>query len=55
MKKTLLAFLLLGIFTVLSGCAVIDFLDGKNFDHTRDDIPSRQYYGGNGGGGHSHH
>jgi hypothetical protein len=49
---------LVGAFALLSGCAVIDFLDGKNFDNTRDDIPQQQYGGGNSsgyGGGHSHH
>lgn len=55
MKRALLAFLLLCSLAAMSGCAVIDFLDGKHFDHTRDDIPQQQYYGGNGGGGHSHH
>lgn len=51
MKRVLLAFLLLGNLSVLSGCAVVDFLDGKDFDHTRDDVPQQQYSGG----GHSHH
>jgi hypothetical protein len=55
MKRALLGFLLFGSFSQLSGCAVIDFLDGKNFDHTRDDIPSQQYSSGGNGGGHSHH
>lgn len=54
MKKVLLAFLLLGIVSVLSGCAVIDFLDGKNFE-PRDDIPQQQYNGGGNSGGHAHH
>lgn len=58
MNKTVSMFLLLS--TLLSGCAVIDFLDGKHFEHNPDyDRP--QYGGGYGGGagrttggGHSH-
>lgn len=57
MRKLYLMFLLLGSLSVLSGCAVIDFLDGKHLDHTRDD--DRPRYGGGYGsatssGGHSH-
>lgn len=53
MKKLFLA-LMLG--ALLSGCAAIDFLDGKYYDDTtRDDIPQQQYNGGTAcGGGHSH-
>ena len=51
MKKVLLVILLFGNLSVLSGCAVIDFLDGKHLDHTRDD--DRPQYGGGYGGGHS--
>jgi hypothetical protein len=55
MKRVVMMLLFfVGAFALLSGCAVIDFLDGKNFDNTRDDIPQQQYSGGN-GGGHSHH
>ena len=60
MKKLFSAFLLLGNLSLLSGCAVIDFLDGKHLDHKRDYYPP-QYggshvggYGGGNGGGHSH-
>lgn len=56
MNKLFLAFIILGNLSLLSGCAVIDFLDGKHLDHTRDyDRP--QYSSGNSGnsgGGHSH-
>ena len=61
MKKLFLAFLLLSNLYLLSGCAVIDFLDGKHLDHSRDyDRPTYGgtygggNRGGNGGGGHSH-
>lgn len=57
MKKLIWTFLLLGNLSLLSGCAVIDFLDGKHLDHTRDyDRPqySGGNSGGNSGGGHSH-
>ncbi|MBT0663066.1 hypothetical protein KI809_02030 [Geobacter pelophilus] len=42
------------VLLVSSGCAVIDFLDGKHYNHTPNyDRP--QYSTGNGsGGGHSH-
>jgi len=53
MKRIFLAFL---FGTFLSGCAVIDFLDGKHLDHTHDD--GRPQYGGGYTGsrssGHSH-
>ena len=57
MKKLTLLILVAGAVAMLGGCAVIDFLDGKNFDHTTaNDRP--QYnsgsYGGGHGGGHSH-
>jgi hypothetical protein len=56
MKRVFMLLLFfIGVFALLSACAVIDFLDGKNIDHTRDDIPQQQYSGGNSGGGHSHH
>lgn len=48
MKNFFLAFL---FGTLLSGCAVIDFLDGKHLNHTRDD--DRPQYGGGYAGGHS--
>ena len=56
MKKLFLAFLLLGNLSLLSGCAVIDFLDGKHLNHQRDYYPP-QYGGSHAGsysGGHSH-
>lgn len=52
-RVVIVSFFLVGAFVLLSGCAVIDFLDGKNFNNTRDDIPQQQYSGGNSGGGHS--
>ncbi len=52
-RVVIVSFFLVGGVALLSGCAVIDFLDGKNFDHTRDDIPQQQYSGG-GSGGHHH-
>lgn len=41
---------------ILSGCAVIDFLDGKHLkDSRRNDEPQHgDRYGGSSGGGHSH-
>ncbi len=47
-------FVLLSItLLVSSGCAVIDFLDGKHYNHTPSyDRP--QSSNGNSGGGHSH-
>jgi hypothetical protein len=54
-KVVMVVFFFVGAVSLLSGCAVIDFLDGKNIDSTRDDIPQQQYSGGNNGGGHSHH
>lgn len=49
-----LLFLLCTTLLVFPGCAVIDFLDGKHFNHASDyDRP--QYRTGYGsGGGHSH-
>lgn len=61
MKKPIWAFLLLGNFYLLSGCAVIDFLDGKHTNNSRDykepQYGQPQYGGGYSGGnsgGHSH-
>jgi uncharacterized protein YceK len=51
MKRVIMVVFIVGAFALLSGCAVIDFLDGKNFDNTRDDTSQQQYSGG----GHSHH
>ncbi|MDD2733625.1 MAG: hypothetical protein PHF56_06760 [Desulfuromonadaceae bacterium] len=52
--KVALLFLLFISLIVFSGCAVIDFLDGKHYNHNSNyDRP--QYSTGNGsGGGHSH-
>ncbi|MBI1919743.1 MAG: hypothetical protein HYS23_01545 [Geobacter sp.] len=53
MKKMFLAILILGTLSLFSGCAVIDFLDGKHLDHNRGyDQPQ---YGGGSSGGHSGH
>ncbi|WP_158414171.1 hypothetical protein [Geobacter pickeringii] len=56
MRKPALMLAVAGIVALLSGCAVVDFLDGKYFDHPADyDRP--QYGSGNhggSGGGHSH-
>ena len=53
-----LMLLLMGGLLLLSGCAVIDFLDGKHFDHSGEysrPQESRGYTGGSSsGGGHSH-
>lgn len=57
MRKPVLMLAAAGALALMSGCAVIDFLDGKHFDHTTDyDRPqySSGSYGGGHGGGHSH-
>lgn len=56
MRKIISTALLSGVIALLSGCAVIDFLDGKHLDHTRDDDRPRYEggYAGGHGGGHSH-
>jgi hypothetical protein len=46
-------FLLSIILLVSSGCAVIDFLDGKHLNHSPN-YDSPQNRSGSGGGGHSH-
>lgn len=57
MRKAVLMLAVAGTVAFLSGCTVIDFLDGKHFDHTTD-YERPQYgsgsYGGGLGGGHSH-
>lgn len=51
--KVALLFLLSVVLLVSSGCAAIDFLDGKHLTHTPDyDRP--QYRSGSSSGGHSH-
>lgn len=53
--KVALFFLLSTTLLVSSGCAVIDFLDGKHLNHTTGYDPSQYRSGnGNGGSGHSH-
>ena len=53
--KIIMLLILTAALLVSSGCAVIDFLDGKHYNHTSNyDRP--QYGSGynTGGGGHSH-
>lgn len=56
MRTALLLFLTTTLLALLTGCAAIDFLDGKHFAPAPDREPPR--YGGStrggGGGGHSH-
>ncbi len=57
MKRLLLLLAIAGTVSLLSGCTVIDFLDGKHFSHDADyDGPrySSGSYDGGHGGGHSH-
>ena len=57
MKKLFLALLLLGGLLLFTGCAVIDFLDGKHLGPTSEnDRPQygSGYSGGNSGSGHHH-
>ncbi|MBT0895298.1 hypothetical protein KI811_15935 [Geobacter hydrogenophilus] len=53
MKVTLFV-LLAAALLVSSGCAVIDFLDGKHIQHTPDYDRPRYNTGYGSGGGHSH-
>ena len=51
MKRLLLLLAAVGTVSLLSGCTVIDFLDGKHFSHDADyDRPS--YSSGSSDGGH---
>jgi len=56
MKKLFWSFILLTGVTFLSGCAVIDFLDGRHLDQSRDREQPRYEggYGSSNSGGHSH-
>ncbi len=56
-KKVILAILIFVLLPFVSGCAVIDFLDGKHLDHSSGyDRPQYNggYDSGSHGGGHSH-
>lgn len=50
--KVALLFFIITILLVSSGCAAIDFLDGKHLNHTSN-YDQSQYRSGS-GGGHSH-
>ncbi|MBT1074243.1 hypothetical protein [Geobacter grbiciae] len=52
MKRFLLLLVTVGTVSLLSGCTVIDFLDGKHFSHETD-YNRPQYDSGSFGGGHS--
>jgi hypothetical protein len=52
--KTVLLLIIASLFLVSSGCAVIDFLDGKHFYHTPDYDRPQYNTGYSSGGGHSH-
>lgn len=57
MRKVVLMLAIAGTVALLSGCAVIDFLDGKHFDNTTDYERPPYNSGSNDsghGGGHSH-
>lgn len=57
MKKAILMLAVAGTVSILSGCTVIDFLDGKHYDHTTDYDRPQSSSGSSGGGhagGHSH-
>ena len=57
MKRLLLLLAIAGTFSLLSGCAVMDFLDGKHFSQDADYGGTRSSsgsYAGGHGGGHSH-
>ena len=57
MKNVVLIFLMLVTLSLISGCAVIDFLDGRHLNHEPDQYQRDQYspqYGGGNSGGHSH-